>query len=100
MEAPLLKFPDPVPPGGDPPAVAGVLERLDALQHSVEHVTRWVEAQQALACMPPARSWRGRLKGLLGLRLGSLMQYRSRPLTFPAWYTAGPLPDRPPVISV
>ena len=59
-----------------------------------------VEAQQALGCMPPPRNWRGRLKGLLGLRLGSLMQYRSRPLVLPAWYSAAPLPDRPPVISI
>ncbi len=100
MEAPLLKFPDPAPSAGGTPDLAAALERLDTLQHAVEHVSRWVEAQQALACLPPPRTWRGRLKGLLGLRLGSLMQYRSRPLALPARYAEAPLPPDPPVISV
>ncbi len=101
MTVPLLEFPG---RGPSPRELSALLEttlaRLAAVQGQLDRMSRWVDVQQRLASRWPGRSWRQRLRGLLGFRLETLLQYRSRPLVVPARYVATTVPEPAPVLSI
>jgi hypothetical protein len=108
MEATRLRFPESsaepdevTTVSSDPERRIAVLEDLERqIHHRVERIHQWVQTQQAVACLAHGRNMRNRIKQLVGLNLGTLSQYRSRPMVLPAHYAHTPVPTPAPTFSI